>query len=782
MAAREDRPFGELLRRLRLRAGHTQESLAARAGLSVRGISDLERGVNRGARRETARLFADALDLTGDERERFLVAARGEATAQPPLNGALPVPPTPIIGREADLQALLAFLAQPDCRLVTLSGTGGVGKTRLALEAAAHTADHYPDGVWFVDLAPLADAALLDAAIAQALELSERPDQSVSDAVTAFLAPKRALLILDNVEHLLGAVPRIAQILIRCPALTLLATSRTPLRLRAEQVWSVSPLRLPDLAENDTVAALQANAAVALFTQRARAVDAGFTLDTANAGTVAEICLRLDGLPLAIELAAARIALLAPAAILTRLRRRLTLLTGGARDLPLRHQTLRNAIDWSYQLLTPGEQALFRRLAVFAGGATLDAANAVSPGAGAEEVVDAAATLVGWSLVRREAGHDGEPRLRMLETIREYALERLAVEGEAAAAHQAHAEHFLTFAEEADPHLTGPDQAAWLHALDSEQDNLRAALTWTIGQEDAVISLRLAGALWWYWEIRGHFAEGQSWLERAIAVGEARETRWQAKALFALGAIAYRRRDLVRSEERLNEALVLYRELGDAAGESWCLSFRGLGALVRGEVEQAEALHEVALALAREAGDVVTVIGTLSNLGEVSHARGDLMQAEAFYAESLTVAETMANPLVTARSLTNVAIVAAELGQLRRAAGLHQDALRVYFEVGDRRGIASSLEGIAAAAASLGQANLAARIFGAAATLRAAIGSPVPVIEQAMHERGIALARQQLGEAAFTRAWDSGAQQRLEDAVASALARIGDAWDGGNAG
>lgn len=786
--------FGALLRRLRQDAGLTQEELAERAGLSVRGISDLERGVNRSARRETARLFADALGLRGEERRHFLEAARGRATA-PSALGFVPVPPTPLIGRVRELSTMRELFAAPGVRLVTLIGPGGIGKTRLALEYAARVAADYRDGVWFVDLAPLADPALVSVAIAHAVGAGERAAITPLDTLAASLGAKQTLLVLDNFEHLLEAAPDVAHLLARCPQLQLLVTSRAPLRLRAEQVLVVPPLPLPEQDDASTLARMQANEAVTLFVQRAHAAHEDFALATENAAAVSEICRRLDGLPLAIELAAARVPLLSPAAIAARLDRRLALLSEGPRDLPPRHQTLRNAIAWSYQLLQPAEQRLFRALGVFAGGATLAAADWVggrrtevggdrrqveassSRGVGHDapptSVLDSAATLAGWGLLRQEHWTSDEPRLTMLETIREYAVERLVELDEAGAAQHAHAAYFLALAEEAEPQLTGPRQADWLATLDGEQDNLRAALAWSLAAGDRDMSLRLAGALWWYWEIRGHFAEGQSWLERALESEQDGDVRGRAKALFGLGAIAYRRRDLPTSETCLRQALPLFRALDDPSGAASCLAFLGLGAMVRGRLDEAEAFHEEALRAARAAGDSVIITGTLSNLGEVAHARGDLARAAQFYEASLQAAEAMANPLVTARSLTNVATVSAEVGEVQRAAALHRDALRVYRDVGDRRGIASSLEGLAALAVIQSRAAEAARLYGCAAALRATFGSPVPVIEQGLYEHGITAARAVLGGAAYERLWATGFDEDLDEILAEVFETLG---------
>ncbi|HEV2459684.1 MAG TPA: helix-turn-helix domain-containing protein, partial [Ktedonobacterales bacterium] len=539
-------PFGMLLRRFRLAAGRTQAGLAEQSGLSERAVNDLERDPRRVPRLESVRLLADALGLSPQDRAALLAAARPQAAGAPshsatfshrgtlhPARHNLPVQLTPLLGREDEMVAVTALLRQDAVRLVTLTGPGGVGKTRLGLQVAAELVDEYADGVWFVRLSRLVDPALVLPTIAHILGLQEAGRQPVEAVLREWLRTRAVLLLLDNFEQVVAAAPEVAELLAASPGLKVLVTSRMGLHLRGEQEVPVPPLGLPSAAGSPRLPAverLNQYPAVALFLARAREARPEFQVTSATAPAVLGICARLDGLPLAIELAAARLKVLPPPALLRRLEQALPLLEGGARDLEARQQTMRATLAWSEDLLEPAEQRLFGRLAVFVGGFTLEAAEAVCAApAGAEplgvDVLAGLGALVEQSLVQPQTGDEGEgeeeeggeARFRLLYVVREYALERLEASGEADALRQAHALYFLMVAEQAEPQLHGPEQRTWLARLERELDNERAALGWLGERAEVERGLRLAAALTWYWGERSHFLEGLGWLKGLLA-------------------------------------------------------------------------------------------------------------------------------------------------------------------------------------------------------------------------------------------------------------------------
>ena len=816
MDAGEQAVFGDLLRQYRNAARLTQEDLAEQAGLSVDAISLLERGERRRPHRHTMQSLADALGLSQPERIRFETAARmnaGSISTDGVQLTNLPSQLTPFIGREREVEEVRHRLLRPDVRLLTLTGPGGVGKTRLGLEVAQRVVDQFADGVCFVGLASISDHALVPSAIARALQVKQGAGQSVAEALGQYLRERQQLLVLDNLERLLDAGPPLAQLLAGCPRLKLLVTSRVVLRLQGEHSYEVPTLTLPPAGYRPSLEQLNRYEGIRLFAQRAQAARPEFRITAENASAVIELCRRLDGLPLAIELAAARVRLLPPGAVLARLGNRLALLTDGARDLPDRQQTLRATLDWSYGLLSVAERSLFARLAVFAGGWTLEVAEAVCDVGDEVEVLRHISALVDKSLVKQQADTQHEPRFTMLETVREYALERLEEGGELERLRRRHAGYFLKLAEEAERALQGPLQGAWLDRLEAEHDNLRAALAWSLGpQGDKEMGLQLTGALSHFWYVRGYHGESRAWLQSALGRSSGTFTTARAKVLFGAGQLAWFQGELARANTLLEESLTLYRDLADDTGAAYALLFLGRTAISQGGYRQGATLVEESLALFRQQGNmwgsawalIVLGAGALSegnvdwaaakfeeslalyqNLenaqgmalallyrGRAAHMRGDDARSNAILEESLALFKDLGDSRGVAEVLLDLGRGAHAQGNDTRALGLCRQSLVLSHKLGDKSYIAFCLAGLAGMIQGAGDAARAARLFGAAEMLLESLDAVLDPGGRLEFESDLAATRAQLGEAAFTTAWQEGRMMTLEQAVTEAMGNV----------
>jgi predicted ATPase/class 3 adenylate cyclase len=723
----------------------------------------------------------------------------------------LPIQPTPLIGREQQVTDAVTLVQREDIRLVTLTGAGGTGKTRLALQVAAELVADFEDGVFFVDLAAITDPHLFIPTVGQTLSVREKPGQSLDETLNDYLRDKRLLLVLDNFEQLLDAASGVSGLLAGAPNLKALVTSRAPLHLSGEHEYPVPPLAVPDLDASEPLATLAAYEGVQLFLERAQAVKPDFELTSENAPAVADICARLDGLPLAIELGAARVRILSPQALLGRLSERLALLTGGARDAPARQRTLRDTIEWSYGLLSASEQRLFARLSVFLGGGTIDAAEAVCDPASELGVAlfDGVASLVEKSLLRHDEGPAGEPRFFMLETIREYALDRLERGGEGELLRQRHANYFVALAEEAEPEILAADQIVWLERLEAERDNFRAALGWSLEQGDTELALRLIGSLRRAWVARGHLSETRRWLEAAFAPSAAVPPQVEAKALYGLGRVALVEGDYEQAIPSLERSARLFRKIGEAEGLVFSLADLGFIATVQGrhadaqrfadealaeakaagnertiaaalhsiactkldvgEYGEARSLFEQSLALRRNLGDKRNIANSLCYLGSVALLDGDYDGATALLDESLALGRELGNLLIVSAALANESLVALAAGHAGRAAALCIEGLVLSHELGDKRTTVEFLHALAGVAAVQAEPGQAARLSGAAESLHAVINAPPSPAERMVGERFLPVARAAVDDESFEAAWAQGRRMNYDAAVAYAL-------------
>jgi non-specific serine/threonine protein kinase len=651
------------------------------------------------------------------------------------LSGELAEPATPLVGCEHLITEAADLLRRPEVRLLTLTGTGGVGKTRVGLRVAQELRHEYADGASLVGLAAVKDPALVIPTVARTLGLRETGSRPVFERLLDHLSEKEMLLVLDNFEQVRASSPLLLRLISGCPRLKALLTSRVALRVRGEQQFGVPPLGTPAPRSEPDAASIEGSPAVALFVGRARAVDPTFRLTDANAPAVAEICRRLDGLPLAIELAASRVKLLPPEDLLERLASGLGLLAGGGPDLPERQRTMRRAIAWSYDLLNEGEQALFRRLSVFAGGCTLEAAEAVCSSAPAErlDIFDGLSSLIDASLLRREAGPKGESRLTMLVVLREYAYERLSKSAEATAAHRRHADYFARMAETAYPALLGPGHSVWAQRLEREHDNLREALRWAREVEDTETGLRLIGSLGWFWWIRGYLDEGRRWAEEFVSQDSAGASHpvssgARANALHATGELALGQGDLAYAAKVLEESLALYRQLGDEGEAAIVLAVLGQVTRAQGSKDRAATLSEEALSLSRKAGERLGAAIAHNTLGHIERHRGNDAAATANYQESLDLFRELGDERGCAYTLANLGVAALNRGERERALGLHEDSLALYQKLGDKTGMALVLANLGDVAHEEGDAGRATVLYEDALALYRELGN----------ERGVA--------------------------------------------
>jgi predicted ATPase/DNA-binding XRE family transcriptional regulator len=694
--------FGGLLRELRLRAGFTQEELAERAQLSERAVRALERSQGRTPRLQTVRLLAEGLGLDEQTQSRFLASARSRHHGSPGAGSASP--PrflTPLIRRREEI-AMVKLLLE-DRRLVTLIGTGGVGKTRLAVAVSEQVAPDF-DSVLFVELAALREPAHVAGAIATALAVREEAPSTLVDLIVGSLKPRRALLVLDNMEHLLAARDLVLRLLGACSDLSMLITSREALYVRGERVYTVGPLPLPE-RDVDIVR----SPAVALFRERARDAGGEVAMDQETTGTVAQICRRLDGLPLAIELAAAWAPILTPTALLHRLTTHDLHLDHGAWDLPERQRTMDATIAWSYDLLDPGDQALLARVSVFADGCTVEAIEAVSPGIGPRDVdvLEGLASLRGKSLLTvqdQAGGHAPQPRFKMLETVREFAYARLLAMGDADRVHREHVHYFLTLAERAQSELNGPDQVGWLSRLEQEHENLRAALQSARDADDIELGLRLAGSLWPFWLAHNQFEEARAWLDEFLLPSESRAVtpRARAFALLAEGTLIGIRGDNERSILRLREALMLAKQTGAENCAASALHVLGATECARGNYVVAERLLEESLSIYRGLADAPGLCTVLSSRAGVARYQGDYERATGLYEEALTLSRAIEDVRRAAEVLARLGNMKTEQGRPSESPPFYEEALTLCRQLGDSRGVADVLERSGETATSIG--------------------------------------------------------------------------------
>jgi non-specific serine/threonine protein kinase len=678
---------------------------------------------------------------------------------------ALPVQLTSFVGRHAEIEQVQHLLKST--RLLTLTGPGGVGKTRLAVATVSGTVEHFPDGISFVPLGTIADPDLVVPTIATSLGLKESGARSTHEMLAMFLGDRQTLVVLDNFERVVISALKIVDLLTTCPHLRFLVTSRIPLRISGEQELPVPPLTVPDAQAPLVLDDLMRYDAVELFVQRARESRPNFQMTASNASAVVEICHRLDGLPLAIELAAARTRLLTPQALLERLDHRLALLTGGAHNLPSRQQTMRATIAWSYDLLTPDAQHLFRQLTVFAGGWTLDAAAAVCELD--EDVLDRMTTLVDHNLVRQVARPDGSVRFTMLETIREFGQEELARTGDEQITRDRHAHYFVALAERIGPQVVEPDPWFSLQQLEAEHANLRGALEWLAQQDTGELVLRLATAMQWFWWLNGYLSEGRRWLEWALNNAPAAPFEIQARALLGAGTLSWGQGDYDRTVACAETSLSLCHGTEERWSTAYSLALLGMVALQHGDLLRATDQLEQARDLYNQIGDQVWLPTTLTLLGNIAYQQRAFDRAESLFQEALTLERAVSHELGIAITLMTLAQVVRDRGDWKRALTLFRESFTVFADMKNTWGTGSLIAGVATIAAEHNELQLAARLCGAVRRLCQMNAAELMPAVVADLDRATTAARSGLGDTPFAASWEEGYAGSLEVAVAEAV-------------
>ena len=782
----EQHSFGYWLRLKRKALDLTREALADRVGCSVSMIRKLE-DEERHPSAQIAELLAEIFNIPPTERPAFLQFARGDWRSAPSLGDEeapwrastqaalaqhprsnLPATFTSLIGRDKDIAAVQDYWTNPDIRLVTLIGAPGIGKTRLSIASARESLAEFSDGIFFVVLAPLDQPSLIPSAISQALGYIEKNNLSPEEGLIEGIANKRMLLVLDNCEHLIEDVARLASSLLStCSRLKILTTSREALGIPGEWLYSVPALDLPKEYSIIDVETVSEFPALVLFAERARAARSDFALNAENIRAVVSICSQLAGLPLAIELIAARVKTFSIEQIAARLDDRFALLTSGSRIAPSRQQTLRATLDWSYELLTETERELFRQLSVFAGGFTLEALESVALLDSNQSILDALSRLVDKSLLLVE--QQDQPRYRFLEPIRQYARDKLNETRESNLIQDRHLNYYLRVAEQAEPYLFGAVQQDWKNRLELDHDNLRVALAWSLESNQIEAGLKMAGALAWFWHGKGHLSEGNLWLEKILASGNGTLGKERAKALRASSILSTGTGDYIRARAFAESSIKLYREIGDNRGAGLVLADLGASLHWGGREEEAIESLEESLRLLRATGEGWEIAYALLWLGDTLFRMGDIERAATQWEESLRLTQELGDDYLMGWSLGGLADVTRLRGDYKRATGMFKESLSLYQRSGNRVGPPFSMEALALVAVALGDAKRAARLWGAASAWREAIDEPLPPAYQRDYAASVTQARTQLGEEVYASAWSEGHAMSPEQAIALAL-------------